>query len=353
MYKEFFNKKVTKDNAIIFLINGKKRDKSIYNYIVRKIISQLEVSEDIYPLGPSILIYNTKDILVPICYDKDAFILSKIDELDKNNSKCLTYSDEYFSKLGGKVIDDNEFMEKVFKNILDYDEEMFNKHYDNIKKWIEINISYNNTDMEEKIYQDSYNSYIKSVNNFNKYIDNLKQDIVSNYDIYKLVFLHDFKKDSSFEILDCLRTNMIGNMLIKCDNFYRDYDLGELRSDNRFFCVSIKPENIEEEMIKLNQEYNEIKSIEDIDEYIKRIIIVFQKFVKIHPYKDGNGRTSRLLLDVMLLNRNILPPVLYDTNYDRGKKLDSQSHEYTINGDEKPIVNFINKRIEETKIEYF
>ena len=42
---------------------------------------------------------------------------------------------------------------------------------------------------------------------------------------------------------------------------------------------------------------------------IPMIVELFQTFLKIHPYVEGNGRTSRVLLDYMLLKAGFLPAV--------------------------------------------
>ena len=53
----------------------------------------------------------------------------------------------------------------------------------------------------------------------------------------------------------------------------------------------------------------------------------------------------------MLLNKDIFPPILYDTNYDR-VNLDTPSDEYTLHNNEKPIIEFIKNRIKITNKEY-
>ncbi len=47
----------------------------------------------------------------------------------------------------------------------------------------------------------------------------------------------------------------------------------------------------------------------------------------------------------MLINRNIVPPVLYDTYYQRGK-LDGLSIEYLSNSNKKPLEDYINMQID-------
>ncbi len=205
--------------------------------------------------------------------------------------------------------------------------------------------------MEKKVFIECYNNFFNSISNFSKYIMNLKKDIITNYNMYREIFINDFSDYNLYKILDFIRKNMVNKMLVKCDNFYREYDLETLKNDSDFFKVTSKPQFINEEMDNLNKEYNNLKRITNIEEYLNQAIIIFQKFVKIHPYKDGNGRTSRFLLDIMLLNRDILPPILYNSNYDR-VELDNCSHEYTIRNNSCQIINFIKNKIGLTNEEF-
>lgn len=45
------------------------------------------------------------------------------------------------------------------------------------------------------------------------------------------------------------------------------------------------------------------------DEILKTIAKISLEFVYIHPFVDGNGRTSRLLMDYLLISNDIIPPV--------------------------------------------
>jgi Fic family protein len=72
--------------------------------------------------------------------------------------------------------------------------------------------------------------------------------------------------------------------------------------------------------------------------------ILHKKFVFIHPFDDGNGRTARLLMNLVLLQKGyeiaIIPPVLrseYIGLLEKAHKID------------KPFIKFIAERVIETQ----
>ena len=75
---------------------------------------------------------------------------------------------------------------------------------------------------------------------------------------------------------------------------------------------SSHPNYIAEDMEKLKKYYESIEwdslSKEDLIRYASRISYYF---VRIHPFQDGNGRTSRMLLDFILTSHGIESPVLF------------------------------------------
>ena len=79
--------------------------------------------------------------------------------------------------------------------------------------------------------------------------------------------------------------------------------------------------------------------------------IFHHKFERIHPFYDGNGRTGRMLLNLMLFKSNIVPIVL--SNKQRKKYYESLSSAdktglLEITGDFKPLVKFISTQILKT-----
>jgi Fic family protein len=72
------------------------------------------------------------------------------------------------------------------------------------------------------------------------------------------------------------------------------------------------------------------------------------KFVSIHPFIDGNGRTSRLIMNLALIQDGyqlaIIPPVLRPEYYDTIRQ-------YQNKGKSEPFCEFIAERVYETQKE--
>ena len=91
---------------------------------------------------------------------------------------------------------------------------------------------------------------------------------------------------------------------------------------------TVLPQNVDNEMIKLNDWYNSIKEItfENIVEY-------HYYFEKIHPFQDGNGRVGRLIMFRECLHHNIIPFIIDDYHkqfYMRGLQQFENVKEYLI-----------------------
>jgi len=73
------------------------------------------------------------------------------------------------------------------------------------------------------------------------------------------------------------------------------------------------------------------------------------RLVAIHPFTDGNGRTARLLMNLLLL-REGYPPVAVRPE-DRKTYLDTLEHA-SMRGDIKPFQTFMHRRLDATLGEY-
>jgi Fic family protein len=85
---------------------------------------------------------------------------------------------------------------------------------------------------------------------------------------------------------------------------YRSKNVGVVKSDGEIHSFT-EPLKIEEEM----QRFIEWLHSQTIEEPILLSALVHLKFVSIHPFIDGNGRTARLLMNLVLL-QNAYPQAI-------------------------------------------
>ena len=105
-----------------------------------------------------------------------------------------------------------------------------------------------------------------------------------------------------------------------------------------------------------NEMYMQIKSFyEDLKEKEKLLNPIelaawtHAEFVRIHPYIDGNGRTSRLIMNYQLLIHGYLPVSVAKEN-----RLDYYNalEQYAVRGDLKPFADFV-AALEEAQLDEY
>lgn len=74
------------------------------------------------------------------------------------------------------------------------------------------------------------------------------------------------------------------------------------------------------------------------------------KLVAIHPFADGNGRTARLMMNMMLI-RGGFPPVAVRPE-DRNRYIDSLEYAHTHENDLRPFQTVMHERLDATLGEY-
>ena len=79
----------------------------------------------------------------------------------------------------------------------------------------------------------------------------------------------------------------------------------------------LSQEEIQAKMFEYDEEFENILKEENAETYIKRCTDLMMKFVSTHPFDDGNGRTSRMILQAMLARRGILFPSNIDNYFER------------------------------------
>ena len=126
---------------------------------------------------------------------------------------------------------------------------------------------------------------------FNYMLDNIEKDLTS--DIIKN--FHKMLKQGVFEDL--------ANGYVCGDYKNKPNVVGK---DN---METTKPNEVSKEIEELLKWYNEIKN-----KNISVLADFHERYEKIHPFQDGNGRTGRIILFKECLKNNIIPPIFRDKN---------------------------------------
>jgi len=80
------------------------------------------------------------------------------------------------------------------------------------------------------------------------------------------------------------------------------------------------------------------------EDSITRAAVAHHRFVAIHPFIDGNGRTARLLMNLLLMRDGYPPSVIQQIN---------RAQYYTVlaqadRGNSSPLVNFVGRAVEQS-----
>lgn len=81
---------------------------------------------------------------------------------------------------------------------------------------------------------------------------------------------------------------------------------------------------------------------------VERAALAQHKLVSIHPFIDGNGRTARLIMNLLLLREGYPPTIILKVNRQQYYRVLAQADR----GSETPLVNFVGRAVERSLIFY-
>lgn len=113
--------------------------------------------------------------------------------------------------------------------------------------------------------------------------------------------------DKELDIITIIKSlhQIIGNNIIIGAGIYKKHENYLINSNGEEISFT-KPSDIKLRMTELKNKYeNEWQSLT----VFERAINLHMAIINIHPFKDGNGRTARLIMNYELLKNNY-PPVL-------------------------------------------
>ena len=111
-----------------------------------------------------------------------------------------------------------------------------------------------------------------------------------------------------------------------------------------FYEIQDKIAELDDELqyfLKHIDEYN-------IGEYIEQVAYFTYKFIVIHPFRDGNGRISRAIINWLLIKKRISP--IYINQHCRTEYLDALT-KLDLENDPVPFIMFIERMIIRTMVE--
>jgi Fic family protein len=174
--------------------------------------------------------------------------------------------------------------------------------------------------------KDHYNAFLK-----------IKQDAIN-----KRKLSIDFIKEINAMVMKSTG-GMISSISGNFDTSKGDLRLAQVYVDKKYFPDFNKVPKLLEELVE--NVNNRIDKVSD-DDIIKLSADTHYNFVNIHPFADGNGRTSRLLMNYIQLYRN--EPLIKIFTEDRAEYIDSLNET-----EEKEDINIFRNFICRQQIKFY
>lgn len=242
--------------------------------------------------------------------------------------------------MGGESVNYERLLEKRAK-LVEIRNSNSEKLFDNFDKAFEVDYAHNSTAIEgntltlietKVLLEDEISVGNKSLReiyeviNHNKAFAYVKKCISEN-------------KHLDENIVKDIHSILMENILV--GGVYRNVEV-------RITGAKHKPPSPSEMYYQIKEFFSNINSKSDLNP-IELAAWTHAEFVKIHPFIDGNGRTSRLIMNYQLLRNEFLPVSI---NTEDRLEYFNLLEEYAVNGNLAPFVDFIAKLEEQQLDEY-
>ncbi len=263
---------------------------------------------------------NKRAELIKKIEQLEEFIQNYDKEIDKEED-AIEFNDNYYAKYI-QIVQERllPFLKKDIEENLTPEESQI--VWTLISDYIKNNITIEAMrKTEEDLFQEmSYRLGRFMSNTFDESIPQFYNALTTILDMSNVVV--DFEKADDKSLTSLLSIIRSQIMIIptdadhqKLDNAYRTCDLPGSMGD--FLNTASSHGDIPEDMRKLGEDYERLMQMSDIQEYVKEAGRIWYRFMQIHPYTDGNGRTGRYLLNTLLAHRGIIIPSLYSSLSER------------------------------------
>lgn len=242
--------------------------------------------------------------------------------------------------MGGESVNYEKLLEKRAK-LVEIRNSNSEKLFDNFDKAFEVDYAHNSTAIEgntltlietKVLLEDEISVGNKSLReiyevvNHNKAFAYVKKCISEN-------------KQLDENIVKDIHSILMENILV--GGVYRNVEI-------RITGAKHKPPAPSEMYYQIKEFFSNINSKSDLNP-IELAAWTHAEFVKIHPFIDGNGRTSRLIMNYQLMRNEFLPVSI---NTEDRLEYFNLLEEYAVNGNLAPFVDFIAKLEEQQLDEY-
>ena len=242
--------------------------------------------------------------------------------------------------MGGESVNYERLLEKRAK-LVEIRNSNSEKLFDNFDKAFEVDYAHNSTAIEgntltlietKVLLEDEISVGNKSLReiyevvNHNKAFAYVKKCISEN-------------KHLDENIVKDIHSILMENILV--GGVYRNVEV-------RITGAKHKPPAPSEMYYQIKEFFSNINSKSDLNP-IELAAWTHAEFVKIHPFIDGNGRTSRLIMNYQLMKNEFLPVSI---NTEDRLEYFNLLEEYAVNGNLAPFVDFIAKLEEQQLDEY-
>lgn len=154
-----------------------------------------------------------------------------------------------------------------------------------------------------------------------------------------IIFVEDLVKERKFRVSQLL-IRQIHQLVMKeiDDEWAGKYREVEVKITGTKFI----PRDPVAVPVKMRQFEQWLQDKKNSKELIDSSAIAHYKLVDIHPFIDGNGRTARLLMNLILMNQGFPPTVILKND----RKKYYQTLDLAHKGEIKPFVDFIGRNVE-------
>jgi cell filamentation protein len=87
-----------------------------------------------------------------------------------------------------------------------------------------------------------------------------------------------------------------------------------------------------------------IRNAENLQDHIDCLTFAHYEFIRIHPFNNGNGRTGRILMNIVALKLGYKPLELYYREGD-SRKIYINAMKFADNGNFNPLTTLIRKEL--------